>query len=70
MKEITQKEWVRHRLVKYGYITRNECLREYISRLSSIIHQLKADGMKIKGESFESFTRWGECKDYRYILEK
>ena len=44
MANLTQKQWVLNRLETNGYITRNECLRNYISRLGAIIADLKKDG--------------------------
>ena len=46
----TQKEFVKDVLLSKGYITRNECLRNYISRLGAIIHTLKSEGWDFKGE--------------------
>lgn len=60
----TQEEWVRDNLLKRGFITRNECLRIYISRLAARIDTLKKDGMNIEGETLK--TQHG--KDYVYYL--
>ncbi len=40
----TQRERVIARIKSQGFITRNECLRNYISRLGAIICDLKKEG--------------------------
>lgn len=57
----TQYNVVLRHLIKYGYVTRNWCLRKYISRLSAIIY-----GLKKRGYRFEISREGG---DYKYILE-
>ncbi len=42
--KLTQKQRVIGKLRQDGFITRNECLRNYISRLGAIICDLKNDG--------------------------
>jgi hypothetical protein len=56
----TQLEKVKAELKYKGYISRNECLKNYISRLSAIIYDLKEEGME-----FETKKVGG---DYRYYL--
>lgn len=46
----TQIERVKGRLNQRGYITRNECLSNYITRLSAIIYTLEKQGMIFKTE--------------------
>jgi hypothetical protein len=41
---MTQREFVINRLQEKGEITRNECLKHFISRLSAIIYDLKQEG--------------------------
>jgi hypothetical protein len=41
----SQVAWVKQQVLAKGFITRNECLRSYISRLSAIIFILKEQGM-------------------------
>lgn len=60
----TQLEWVLHRLTKYGHITRNQCLRAYISRLGAIIAKLKSQGYQF--QAHYKTTKSG--KDYVYKL--
>jgi len=62
----SQKIWVKENLLNRGFITRNECLRRYVSRLADIIHQLKHDGIDIDGEALP--TQYGE--DFIYYLTK
>lgn len=42
--KLTQEKRVINKLKHDGFITRNECLRVYISRLGAIICKLKKDG--------------------------
>lgn len=63
----TQQQWVVEQLKKHGFVTRNQCLRNYITRLSAIIFELKDK----KGFEFESFfqenkTLFGTEKDFVY----
>lgn len=54
MKKInSQKQWVKSRLVRRGFVTRNEALRNGIYRLSARIYQLKEEGMEIEGSRLE-----------------
>lgn len=45
---MTQKEIVIHQLEENGKISRNWCLKNYISRLSSIIFILKKEGWEFR----------------------
>jgi hypothetical protein len=64
--KLTQTKWVAQQLRANGSITRNECLREYISRLASIINRLENDGWIIRGEYVPVITKFGKGKDYKY----
>ena len=66
MKQISQKQWVKRRLIKYGRITRNQCLDRYISRLGAIIFSLKKDGYVFLTKYID--TAYG--RDYVYKLIK
>lgn len=44
----TQKQIIIERLEEDGFISRNWCLKNYISRLSSIIFNLKKEGWVFK----------------------
>jgi len=57
----TQIKRVDNQLNKYGYISRNWCLRRWITRLSAIIYDLKK-----KGYQFEIERR---NNDYIYKLK-
>lgn len=61
-KEKSQSERVIGVLNQQGYITRNQCLRNYISRLGAIICALKAEGWDFRTEHREG--------DYAYIVIK
>lgn len=65
MKNNTQMEWVLQQLRAKGYITRNECLRNYISRLGAIICDLNKEGYDITGENMH--TEYG--RDYIYKIK-
>lgn len=70
MLNMTQKQWVENKLIKNGKITRNECLRNYISRLGAIISMLKDDGYKFETGYVEVETPFGKGKDYEYRIIK
>lgn len=64
---MTQKEWVKQQLRETGEITRNQCLGQFISRLSAIIQDLEEDGWV-----FETLRRGGNYKteaDYVYTVK-
>lgn len=48
---ITQKTRIVKRLNEYGKISRNECLRVYISRLGAIICDLTKEGWQFETEN-------------------
>lgn len=58
----TQRNRIAKRLLERGEISRNECLRNYISRLGARIQDLENEGWV-----FETETRGG---DYIYKLIK
>jgi hypothetical protein len=62
--EVTQKEFVRLHLLNRGYITRNYCLQNYISRLSDIVFKLRKTGMyQANGKAYDFIYRYkGETK--------
>lgn len=60
MTKTSQSTWVKEQLKVYGEISRNTCLKAYISRLSAIIQDLEAEGYK-----FSTSRRNG---DYVYKL--
>lgn len=65
MKNATQAEWVKKQIASKGYISRNQCLGNYISRLSAIIYDLRHyEGYKLIG----SWVKTTYGKDYRYTL--
>jgi len=45
----TQIEWAKTKLRENGEVGRNEALREYITRLGSIVNRLNKEGWSIKG---------------------
>lgn len=62
----SQKEWVREQIVKNGRISRNQCLRHYITTLAQRISELK----KYEGFEFDShFEDNGSSsgRDYVYV---
>ena len=56
----TQIKKVIRQLKKDGYVSRNWTIKNYIYRLSAIIHTLKANGYK--------FSAGFEDGDYIYVL--
>lgn len=67
---VTQKQWVENQLIANKKITRNECLRNYISRLGAIISMLKEDGYEFDTEYVEVKTPFGKGKDFQYTVSK
>lgn len=66
MLNLTQKEWVENLLIENGKITRNTCLKNYISRLGAIVAMLKDDGYEFETQYVEVKTQFGTGKDYEY----
>jgi len=66
MKNLTQRQWVENQLHENGYITRNQCLRNYISRLGAIIADFKKDGWEFEAHYIDVKTPFGTGKDYKY----
>lgn len=62
----TQNDWVVSQLEKKGVVSRNEALRQYITRLGAYICDLKHAGWKIKGH----YVKTEKGKDYEYYLVK
>lgn len=58
---MSQKSTVLKLLRQQGYVTRNWALRNYISRLSAIMLDLKKKGINFKAEDMEN-------GDYKYTL--
>ena len=60
----TQKTFVLKHLLEHGTISRNFCLKCYISRLGALIHLLKTEGLNIIPETGRNHG------DYVYRLVK
>lgn len=58
----TQLAWVQSQLAQYGEVTRNQCIRNNITRLSAII-------LKLKGMGYD-FTTSERGGDYVYSTAK
>ena len=68
MKKQSQTDWVMGQLEKHGSVSRNHALGNYISRLSSIIFNLKAEGLDIDGEDVY-FTRQDGSRGTDYVYK-
>ena len=66
-KKQSQKTFVKQELAKHGFITRNKCLRNYISRLSAIIFDLKDEGFEFETKFVENTTAYGTERDFIYL---
>jgi hypothetical protein len=67
----TQKEFVLKVLLEQGEISRNFCLRNYISRLGAVIYSLKHDGYVFTTFVRENLKPDGrKGKDFVYKLVK
>lgn len=62
----SQKQWVVQQLKEKGYISRNDCLKQCITRLSSIIFILKEEGWGF----IEDFVPMNDGKDFWYKVSK
>ena len=63
----TQEDRIVKRLLERGFITRNECLKVYISKLSSHIWKLKTED----GWDFDSdYVKTSYGQDYKYTVTK
>ena len=62
----TQRQIVEEQLKKYGKVSRNWCLKRFISRLGAIICELKKDGWIILG----TYQKAGSGQDYIYRVIK
>lgn len=60
-----QEDFVKEKLAEKGYITRNECLAEYITRLGAIICDLKKQGYEFSSKFVKNPTGG---QDYVYNL--
>ena len=58
----TQRVWIIEQLMTKGYVSRNECLANYISRLSDIIFRLKQ-----KGWTFRTEKIYSDAKHYNFF---
>ena len=59
---LTQKERIVKKFVDTGYVTRNEAIRNYITRLSAIICDLTKEGWEFETKNVKG--------DYVYVLKK
>lgn len=62
----SQKTWVIKKLKDNKFVSRNDCLSNFVSRLSAIMLELKHEGWKFK-------TRWVKInggKDYQYYIDE
>jgi hypothetical protein len=65
----SQRKFVEKEIRDSGFITRNFCLRHFISRLSSIVCDINKNGYIIEGERIPVKTIWGTGFDYRYTIK-
>lgn len=66
----SQEQWVIKKLLENGKISRNEALRNYVSRLSAIILNLNKAGWVIEGKNERTLGGYGKGLDYVYKLIK
>lgn len=64
MKNLTQEKIIIRKLLEDGYVSRNWCISQYISRLSGYMLILKKEGWKFEGKDVK--TQYGT--DYIYKL--
>lgn len=66
MKKETQENWILEQLEDKGFISRNQCLEHYISRLGAIICDLQNRGYVFTAE----YQKTPNGRDYVYTLLK
>jgi hypothetical protein len=64
MRTKKQREWALKQLNNNGFITRNQCLENYISRLGALIYSLKKEGYVF----ITSRKKTPKGEDYVYTL--
>ena len=62
----TQLDWIKRQLELYGFITRNQCLQNFISRLGAHIAELEKQGYKFQA----GYVKTANGKDYKYVWLK
>jgi len=62
----SQHDWILYQLENKGYISRNQCLRKYISRLGARICDIKKEGHAIYGR----YEKTKNGIDFVYYLLK
>lgn len=68
---MSQLDFIKVRLQETGEISRNECLRNYVSRLGARINDLKHLGWKFETETRSTVKPDGsKGKDFVYKLVK
>jgi hypothetical protein len=63
---MNQLEWTKYQLQSKGYVTRNEALKIYFTRLGARVNDLRNQGWKIDGK----WVKTDNGKDYVYSLNK
>lgn len=63
----THLKWTREQLLAKGYVTRNEALRNYNTRLGSRIWDLKQEGMQIEDGKY---IKTENGRDFIYRLKQ
>jgi hypothetical protein len=63
---MNQLEWTKYQLKSKGYVTRNEALKIYFTRLGARVNDLRNQGWKIDG----GWVKTDNGKDYVYVLGK
>ena len=62
----TQRKFVETQLRLHGGISRNACLKEFITRLAAIICDMQKHGYTFSKRTVRTTTRWGKGLDYIY----
>ena len=59
----TQEERIKNKLIRDGFITRNECIKNYITRLSAYILILKKEGweFEVKDKNGDYMYKTTKC---------
>lgn len=64
-----QRKYVEESIRRFGYISRNHCLGEFITRLSAIICDMQKHGYLFETSKVATtHSKWGKGYDYVYTV--
>jgi len=70
MKPMSQKAFILSALINKGKVSRNNCLRNYITKCASRISELRRDGLIIEPVEERKVVKAWLSNDFVYYLNK